>query len=680
MVAFSVDEVYGIAEQVRRQRGGTAVVLGALSPRTRNAQVAMYQAGEVDYLVATDAIGMGLNMDVNHVAFARLRKFDGHRVRPLEPTELGQIAGRAGRHRNDGTFGVTNNQPPPADEVIAAVEAHQYPPLAKIFWRNRRLDFRSPTALLKSLKHEPPSPQLIRVRNGEDQAVLGALVRDEIVLDRAATRDRVQLLWDVCQIPDFRQMSPDHHAELLGQIYLRLTDGDGMLSADWLHQQFQRLDRVDGDIDTITNRIAHIRTLAYIAHRGAWLADAAGWQDRARAIEDRLSDALHERLIQRFVDKRASVLTKKDLAADDLMAGVRRNGEVVVEGHVIGHIEGFRFIPHDASDAREAQTLMATAERLLREHAAAYTAAFEETEDQVITLEPGRQICWYGKPVARLEKGATPWQPRLHLLRGFIQDAALVRRAEQRLNTWLDRHVTRRLGPLLALQDAAVTGPARGLCYQLLEGLGCCPVADAQAQIRKLSPEERKVLSAAQVRFGTETLYLDPLLKGPPLRTRAALWSAWTGRTAPGAANGKAASIDASGPDGAGLTDADWIVLGYRLAGPVALRADRYERFLAQLRKQGRDGGIAATEDLAKQAACSLEMLPAVLKALGCAPVKGSNGDMFRVRNTRTSAARGPKGPDKRPRKGKAGKKAAQPKVPDPHSPFAALKGLIGTS
>ena len=676
--------MYGIAELVRRQRGGTAVVLGALSPRTRNAQVAMYQAGEVDYLVATDAIGMGLNMDVNHVAFARLRKFDGHRVRMLEAPEVGQIAGRAGRHLNDGTFGVTNNQSPPSDEVIAAVEAHQYTPLAKIFWRNRRLDFRSPTALLKSLRHEPPAPQLIRVRDGEDQAALAALVRDETVLDRAQTRDRVQLLWDVCQIPDFRQMSPDHHADLLGQVFLKLTDGDGLLSPDWLGQQFERLDRADGDIDTITNRIAHIRTLAYIAHRGAWLADATGWQERARSIEDRLSDALHERLIHRFVDKRASMLTKKDLSADDLMAGVRRNGEVVVEGHVIGHIEGFRFIPHQAADAREAQALMAAAEKVLREHAASYVTAFADAEDQVITLGPGRSICWNGKPVARLEKGAHPWQPRLQIQAGFIQDAVLVRRAEARLAAWLQRHLQRRLGPLLALQDAAFSGPAKGLCYQLLEGLGCSPLDAAGAQVRKLSPEDRKALSAAQVRFGTETVYLDPLLKTPALKTRAALWSAWTGRPAPEAATGKALGIDASAPGDAVLSDADWTLLGYRLAGTHALRADRYERFLAILRKQARGDGIAADDALAQQAACALENLPDLLKALGCAPVKGSEGKLFRIRNTSASAARGPKkaggsGP-KRPQGNGKKKNKTKNAPPNPDSPFAALKSLIATS
>lgn len=677
IVAFSVDEVYGIAELVRRQRGGTAVVLGALSPRTRNAQVAMYQAGEVDYLVATDAIGMGLNMDVNHVAFARLRKFDGHRIRPLDAPEVGQIAGRAGRHLNDGTFGVTNNQSPPSDEIVAAVEAHQYQPLTKIFWRSRALDFRSATTLMKSLQRHPPSEQLIRVRNGEDQAALAALIRDETVLDRAQTRDRVHLLWDVCQIPDFRQMTPDHHADLLGQIFMRLTDGDGLLSRDWLTQQFQRLDRTDADIDTITNRIAHIRTLAYIAHRGAWLADATGWQDRAREIEDRLSDALHERLIHRFVDKRASMLTRGDIAAADLMAGVRRNGEVVVEGHVIGHLEAFRFIPHQAADAREAQALMAAAEKVLRDYTAEYVGTFEEAENQIITLEQGRTICWAGKPVARLEKGASPWQPRLHVLQGFVQDQTCVQRIENRLNAWLNWHIDRRLGPLLALQKGGFSGAAKGLCYQLLEGLGCCTLEASQAQVRKLTAEDRKTLSASQVRFGTETVYVHTLLKPQALKTRAALWSAWMGLAIPEDVNGKSLTISLSTSDDEKYSHKDWLMLGYRCAGRHALRADRYEHLLATLRRQARADGIVPNASLAKLAGCETEALPDMLRSLGCSPVKGSEGTLFRIRNTKKSAARGAKRTGSKSNAKQKDKKDPRVGKPNPDSPFAALKGLI---
>ena len=703
IVAFSVNEVYGIAELVRRQRGGTAVVLGALSPRTRNAQVAMYQAGEVDYLVATDAIGMGLNMDVNHVAFARLRKFDGHRLRMLDAPEVGQIAGRAGRHLNDGTFGVTNNQPQLDDEIVAAVEAHQYQPLTRLYWRNKNLDFRSAKSLLKSLYHEPPHPQLVRVRDGEDQVALAALIRDEQVVDRAATRDKVQLLWDVCQIPDFRQVTPDHHAELLGQVFLKLTDGEGLLGNDWLDAQFSRLDRIDGDIDTITTRIAHIRTMAYIAHRGSWLRDAAGWQARAREIEDRLSDALHERLIHRFVDKRASVLTRKDGDTKDLLAGVRQNGEVVVEGHVIGHIEGFRFVPHEAADAREAQVLMAAAERVLRDHAIAYVQDFEAADDQTLALNVNRVIDWNGKPVARLGKGPTPWQPTVAVYAGFIQDTGLQRRIEARINAWLAGHITRRLGPLFKLGEAGFSGSAKGLCFHLLEGLGSCRTSAAAPQIKHLSPQDRKELARHDVRFGTDSVFLSGLLKPGPLRTRTALWSAWAGKQPPASATGKPVSVPTDCDRAAGMSEADWAMLGYRHAGPSALRVDRFERVMAEIRKRARDGGIKPDETLAKACDCSEERLPDLLRALGCSPVKGEEGGLFRIRNNNASAARGPKTRARKAGRPKiaAGAKQAKPKPleqpgkhpgkqpgkpsgkpakrPDPNSPFAALQGLFAT-
>ena len=309
VVAFSAADVYGLAELVRRQRGGTAVVMGALSPRTRNAQIALYQAGEVDYLVATDAIGMGLNMDLDHVAFAALRKFDGRGPRRLTAAELAQIAGRAGRHMNDGTFSTTAELGPLDPELVEAIENHRFDPLTALMWRNDRLDFASPERLLRSLDERPPSLALVRVREAEDQQALAALARDPELAQLSSGPARVRLLWEVCQIPDFRKILSDAHVRLLGQIFRHLAV-DRRLPADWVAAQIARLDRVEGDIDTLVGRIAHIRTWTFVAHRAAWLDDPVHWQERSRAIEDRLSDALHDRLTQRFVDRRHAVLAR----------------------------------------------------------------------------------------------------------------------------------------------------------------------------------------------------------------------------------------------------------------------------------------------------------------------------------------------------------------------------------
>jgi ATP-dependent RNA helicase SUPV3L1/SUV3 len=309
VVGFSAEDVYGIAELIRRQRGGAAVVLGALSPRTRNAQVELYQSGDVDFLVATDAIGMGLNMDVDHVAFAARDKFDGARMRPLRPDEIGQIAGRAGRYMNDGTFGVTAECEPFEDEQVARIETHRYDPVRVLQWRNAVLDFRSLANLNDSLDAPPPERGLTRARPASDAVALKFLSADEDVTALAVTRDAVSRLWDVCQLPDFRKLSADDHVRLVKNIFLFLSK-DGAIPDDWLARQIARADVIEGDVATLSGRLAQIRTYTYAAHRQGWTGDGAHWQAITRAVEDRLSDALHEKLTQRFIDRRTSVLMK----------------------------------------------------------------------------------------------------------------------------------------------------------------------------------------------------------------------------------------------------------------------------------------------------------------------------------------------------------------------------------
>src|SRR5712692_550281 len=322
IVAFAAADVFALAELVRRQRGGTAVVLGALSPRARNAQVGLFQSGEVDYLVATDAIGMGLNMDVDHVAFARLAKFDGRGPRRLTAAEIAQIAGRAGRHMSAGTFGTTAELEPLDPEIVEAVETHRFDPLEQIYWRNARLEFASIGALLRSLDRRPPLRGLVQAREADDQLALRALAGMADIAAAARNPARVRLLWEVCQIPDFRKVMSETHARLLAQIFRHLSGPAERLPADWVAKSVARLDRGDGDIDTLMARIAHIRTWTYIAHRPDWLAEAAHWQERARAIEDKLSDSLHHRITQLFVDRRSAFLVKQLATDKDLLASV----------------------------------------------------------------------------------------------------------------------------------------------------------------------------------------------------------------------------------------------------------------------------------------------------------------------------------------------------------------------
>ena len=365
IVAFSAAEVYALAELVRRQRGGAAVVLGALSPRTRNAQVEMYQSGEVDYMVATDAIGMGLNMHVDHVAFAARRKFDGIGHRELGAAEIGQIAGRAGRHMRSGTFGVTAGQDGFETDLVERVQGHRFDPVTRILWRNADLDFRSPTALASSLRVRPPDEVLTRGRDADDVLALAALSEDRDIAGMAGGRGAVRLLWEVCQIPDFRKTAPNAHHMMLKRIFRHLMAAEGVLPTDWVARELERIDRVEGDIDTLSQRIAHVRTWTYVSHRGHWLDDARGWQERARAIEDRLSDALHAALMQRFVDRRTSVLLGGLKAKQDLQAAIGHDGEVLVEGHFVGRLRGLDFTPAETDPGSDRRAVMNAANRVL---------------------------------------------------------------------------------------------------------------------------------------------------------------------------------------------------------------------------------------------------------------------------------------------------------------------------
>ena len=375
IVAFSANDVYAIAELVRRQRGGAAVVLGALSPRTRNAQVALYQNGDVDFLVATDAIGMGLNLDLDHVAFAGLRKFDGQVHRDLTPAELGQIAGRAGRHMNDGTFGVTAQVPPFEPDLINRLEDHSFDAVGMLQWRNRKLDFTSIERLKDSLRDTPEHPRLIRSRMVDDVIALENVSRDAAVRDMASGKAGVGLLWEMCQIPDYRKISAASHAELVSTLFRFVMSDAGKIPADWFARQVALADRTDGDLDTLSNRLAQIRTWTFVSHRPQWLEDPEHWQDRTRAIEDMLSDALHERLTHRFVDKRTSVLMRRLRDKEELLAEIATDGSILVEDHFVGRLDGFRFTPDASSDGIHGRAARHAAAKVLAGELGARAAA-----------------------------------------------------------------------------------------------------------------------------------------------------------------------------------------------------------------------------------------------------------------------------------------------------------------
>ncbi|KLN62537.1 disulfide oxidoreductase [Kiloniella spongiae] len=533
VVAFSAADVYQLAETIRQHRGGTAVVLGALSPRTRNAQVELFENGDVDYLVATDAVGMGLNLDVNHVAFSRMEKFDGRISRYLYASEVGQIAGRAGRHTRDGTFGTTNNVGPLDEDLIARVENHDYDPLRVIYWRNNDLDYRSPEQLIKSLERRADDKILSRVRNAEDHQALIALAQESTVQDSATNAARVKLLWEVCQVPDFRKILTDQHIRLLSQIYHYLMGNHGVLPEDWIATQIKRIDRIDGDIDTLVARISHIRTWTYISHRSDWIRDNEHWQGVSRAIEDRLSDALHERLTQRFVDRRAAKLVRSLQAGENIVSTVKANGDVIVEGELLGRIVGFSFVLDESLQGSDIKPGLTAARKTLLSEMPARVSVLEEDNDGSFLLNDSGELTWRGIPVGKLIKGESSLNPSVDVYSTEFIDSPMREKIRLRLVGWLERHLRAQLKPLFYLSDAELEGTARGIAFQVIEGLGLVPRYLLRDQINGLSKADRKALADLGLRLGRESVFLPNLNRPRPSRIRALLWAAWNEVTVP---------------------------------------------------------------------------------------------------------------------------------------------------
>jgi ATP-dependent RNA helicase SUPV3L1/SUV3 len=588
IVAFSVEEVYAIAELIRRQRGGAAVVLGALSPRTRNAQVALYQSGDVDYLVATDAIGMGLNLDVDHVAFASDRKFDGYQFRKLNPAELAQIAGRAGRATRDGTFGTTGRCDPFEPELVQALESHTFEPIRLLQWRNTDLDFSSVGALQASLATAPREEGLTRAPTAEDILVLEHAGRDEDVRALARNRAAVERLWDACQVPDYRKIAPATHAELVVTLYGFLMR-EGNIPTDWFAQQVAQADRTDGGIDTLSNRIAHVRTWTFVANRPDWLADPEHWQGVARAIEDKLSDALHERLAERFVDRRTSVLMRRLRENTMLETEIGKSGEVTVEGHVIGRLDGFMFAP-DASAAAgsEAKALNAAAQKALAgEIETRATKLSQASNDQIVLANDGA-LRWTGDMVGKLIPGDDVLRPRVRIVADEHLTGPARELVQTRLDLWLKTHIEKLLAPLFSLTAADdVTGMARGVAFQLVEALGVLERQKVAEEVKGLDQPARATLRKYGVRFGAYHIYLPILLKPAPRALATQLWA--LKHESPDAKGvGDLLHLAASGRTSIPLDKETpkplYRTAGYRVCGERAVRVDILERLADLIR------------------------------------------------------------------------------------------------
>lgn len=715
LVAFSAEEVYAIAELLRRQRGGAAVVMGALSPATRNAQVAMYQRSEVDFLVATDAIGMGLNMDIDHVAFASLGKWDGHRRRDLRADELAQIAGRAGRHIRDGTFGVTAEARELREEVISRIEDHRFEPASRAQWRNSALDFSSLKALERSLCQHATLPQVVRKRDALDQLSLEAVIADADLAARAHNRAAiVERLWGVCQLPDFRKTTVDQHFRLVLSLANALTSDNGFLKEAWLAAQVRGLDDTSGDVDILATRLAHMRTWAYVAQRQDWLDDVDHWRAETAAVEARLSEALHERLTQRFVDRRTSTLLRALHAREEHFGAVKADGSVLIDGEIVGHLYGLKFVAHDKGRDMQARTARRIAEKTVRPEIDQRLALLSKIDADAISITDEGAVKWMDAPIAKLHAGASRLKPDVRLIGGDLGQSPLYRQAEAHVQSLVQAHIARVLEVLMiwerASQDveSGPSGAARGLLFHLLEREGATDRNSVRDIMALITKDDRKALRGLNVYFGEYAIFSPKLLKPAAARLNAILRG--VSRNAPvllPPADGEIVI-----PVAARTPQHAYRAIGFRACGTVAVRFDLLERLADTLRNaRAQNNQFPLTTALRALLGVDEEALKSILLSLGyrraraaLVPGEGAEGPVMpefwrRLRSheleriaerkrerqpaqqarsdKRPQKSRGKRGEDhgKRPlREERAHRPPRKEEKPiDPDSPFAAL-------
>ena len=620
IVGFSVDNVYAMAELLRRQKGGAAVVLGALSPRTRNAQVELYQNGDVEYLVATDAIGMGLNLDVHHVAFSALSKFDGRRMRPLAPNELAQIAGRAGRGMANGSFGVTGEAAELDENIADAIVNHRFTPIKKLQWRNSDLKFASVETLIAALTMPPDDDIFIKSRESDDLIALRTLAENQILRARLGNAKDVKLLWDVCRIPDFRGIGPGDHANILATIFTYVHE-KGEVPESWFARQVKQVDKTQGDIDTLSKRLAYVRTWTYMSQTTPWLNDKDHWREETRRVEDRLSDALHTALTTRFVDRRTSVLMRRLKQKEALLAEVNENGDVSVEGEFVGRLEGFRFNQDKNTSGTEADTVKTAALKALAPHFHLRADKFYNAPDTEIDFTDQGGLMWGNSAVGKLVVGSSALKPRVV---AFVDDIAgpdVIQKVERRLQHFIDRKINAFFEPLLNLEkDDDLKGLARGFAFQLIEGFGILPRLAVAKDVKALDQDARATLRKHGIRFGQFTVFMPLLLKPAPTRLRLLLWSLWQKlESFPSSPPPGLVTIPAD-PHGASGSDA---MAGYKAAGDRAIRIDMLERLADMIRAEDTRSGFEAKADMLSITGMTLEQFANLMQGLGYRAEKG---------------------------------------------------------
>ena len=512
IISFSINDVYEIAELVKRKHGGTAVVLGALSPKTRNAQVELYESGEVDYLVATDAIGMGLNMNINHVSFSKLNKFDGRKTRPLTISELAQIAGRAGRYKSDGSFGTTADCFKFTQHMIDSIENHVFPHINSMIWRNSSLDFSSLRLLLRSLSMMPSKPYLILSPEADDERLLKTLSKNPNIINRLDGVSEIKLLWEICSIPDYSKNFDDSHPKLLEELFLFITD-KGEIPENWVNKKLDELNNIKGELDLLGTRLANVRTWNYISNHKSWINNKSELAGRARYIENRLSDALHEGLVERFVDYKMAKFSKHLGVESNLVASISKDNSVLVEGHFIGKLEGFNFINEVSKNIQDKKEVLKVVRRTLAKELKNRVKLFQNCEDNELSFDKQMNIFWKKHLLGKLIKGSSVIKPRIFIQNFILLDDPDKKNIKKRLVLFLKKTINHIMNPLIILNTKFKEGEANGLIYQLNDYLGAVQISKVKELVGNLSIKDKKILMNSGVKIGELFIWVPDLFK-----------------------------------------------------------------------------------------------------------------------------------------------------------------------
>ena len=524
IIAFSTEEVYAIAELLRRQKGGCAIVMGSLSPKTRNSQVSLYQSGDVDYLVATDAIGMGINMDLNNVYFSNIKKFDGKKLRRLNLAEIGQIAGRAGRYMNDGYFGITGEVQNINPDEIELIENHKFETINNIFWRNSELNFSNSKSLVNSLDEKPSKEWLRRIYECEDEKVLKYLINNQNELKIEENEKNIKLLWECCQIPDFVKKSYGKHLEIVKKVFNFLSGNIGQIPNSYFKEQLKTLDKIEGNVDSISNRIANVRIWSYVANKSNWVENNDYWIERTKYIEDKLSDRLHEELTKTFIDKRASVLAK-GLKQDISFKTKINDDKVEINDQFIGNLKGLKLeldLKVDALDADIKSLKKASRQTVMPE----ILKRIEQIiKTNLIEIRKDFKIYWNNCSIARLIKGKDYLSPEIELIIDDMIETKDRSKLSHFLEKWIKEKIETELESLIKLKNIKdKNSEIRALAYNLYENNGVIKRDDIKLTLKKLGQDQRKILRTAGVKFGRYHIFLHKLFKPGSVSLRILLW------------------------------------------------------------------------------------------------------------------------------------------------------------